>query len=187
MSSKQQLRTEFKEARKQLSDEQLESKSIQIANRCLELDIWDAQYYHLFLTIEKQREIDTSFIMHILHGRDKSIVISRSNFADNSLEHFLLEEHTQLKVSPFGIPEPVDGLPVPPEKLDVVFVPLLAFDKMGNRVGYGKGFYDRFLAQCKPECLFVGLSFFDPLEHIPHQPTDIPLHYGVSPDGVYTF
>ena len=139
------------------------------------------------MTIEKQREVDTSFLLHILHGRDKSVVVSKSDFADNSLQHYLLEEHTKLKISEFGIPEPVDGLEVPPQKLDVVFVPLLAFDTSGNRVGYGKGFYDRFLAQCSEECIFVGLSFFEPVERVEHSPNDIPLHFGVCPNGIYKF
>jgi len=187
MTDKQLLRERFKAARKQLSEEELESLSLQIANRSLALPIWDGQYYHLFLTIEKQREIDTQFLLHILHGRDKSVVVSKSNFDDHTLAHFLLEEHTQLKVSTFGIPEPVDGLQVQAEKLDVVFVPLLAFDKQGHRVGYGKGFYDRFLAQCRPDCLFVGLSLFDPVETIAHEAQDIPLHFGVCPNGIHTF
>jgi 5-formyltetrahydrofolate cyclo-ligase len=48
----------------------------------------------------------------------------------------------------------------------VVFVPLLAFDKKGNRVGYGKGFYDAFLSKCKPETIKIGLSFFEAEETI---------------------
>lgn len=187
MSDKAALRKQFKAARKQLTAQQLEDLSIQIANRCLQLDIWKGQYYHLFLSIEKQREIDTSFLLHILHGRDKAVVVSKSNFEDNSLQHFLLEEHTKLKVSEFGIPEPEDGLEVPPHKLDVVFVPLLAFGKNGHRIGYGKGFYDRFLAQCDSQCIFVGLSFFEPVGSVPHQDNDIPLHYGVCPSGTYKF
>ena len=187
MTDKQQLRSHFKKLRQALSEDQLEALSIAVANRSLELPIWDARYYHIFLTIEKQREIDTHFMLHILQGRDKSVVVSKANFEDQSMVHFLLEEHTVLELSPFGIPEPSDGLQVAPEQLDVVFVPLLAFDQKGLRVGYGKGFYDRFLAQCREDCIFVGLSFFDAVDSIDAESLDIPLHFVVTPEKIYRF
>ena len=61
------------------------------------------------------------------------------------MTHFLLTDNTKIKKNQYNIPEPINGLEVPTKKIDVVFVPLLAFDKKGNRVGYGKGFYDKFL------------------------------------------
>ena len=69
----------------------------------------------------------------------------------------------------------------------MVFVPLLAYDKQGNRLGYGKGFYDRFLAQCKSEVIKIGLSFFAAEDEIPHSDTDIPLDYCISPEHTYKF
>ena len=87
-----------------------------------------------------------------------------------------------------GIPEPVDGLEVPASKLDVVFVPLLAFDKKGHRVGYGGGFYDRFLKSCKKDVLKIGLSFFLPeLEIEDIHSDDIPLDFCVTPGEVFRF
>ena len=84
---------------------------------------------------------------------------------------------------------PVDGISVPVEKIDVVFIPLLAFDQKGHRVGYGKGFYDTFLARCRPRTLKVGLSLFEPelgnIEDVHEK--DIALDYGVTPNKVYTF
>jgi 5-formyltetrahydrofolate cyclo-ligase len=78
------------------------------------------------------------------------------------MTHFLLTDNTKIKKNEYNIPEPVDGLEVPAIKIDVVFIPLLAYDKKGNRVGYGKGFYDKFLAECKPETIKIGLSFLNP-------------------------
>ena len=102
--------------------------------------------------------------------------------------HYLLTDNTKLTLSPYGIPEPVDGLEVPPQKIDVVFVPLLAFDGKGHRVGYGKGFYDRFLADCRKDVLAVGLSFFEAEEaYITHNETDVPLDFCVTPKRVYAF
>ena len=73
------------------------------------------------------------------------------------------------------------------KKLDVIFVPLLAYDEKGNRIGYGKGFYDRFLANCKPDTLFVGLSFFPPEKNISVEETDVPLHYCITPEKILSF
>ncbi|MDP2160837.1 MAG: 5-formyltetrahydrofolate cyclo-ligase, partial [Flavobacterium sp.] len=88
----------------------------------------------------------------------------------------------------YGIPEPVDGLEVPVAKIDVVFVPLLAYDKNGHRVGYGKGFYDRFLSECKPTTIKIGLSFFEPEDLIEDVfESDIQLNYCITPQTIYIF
>jgi 5-formyltetrahydrofolate cyclo-ligase len=70
----------------------------------------------------------------------------------------------------------------------VVFVPLLAYDKSGQRVGYGKGFYDTFLQQCKPNTVKIGLSFFAPEENIEDvSANDVALDYVVTPEGIVRF
>ena len=184
---KTQLRTAYKARREQLSSETIEELSLQIANQALKLPIWEEMYYHIFLPIESHKEVNTEYIMHILQGKDKSIVVSKSEFETGELKHYLLQENTVIKLSKYNIPEPVDGIEVPAEKLDVIFVPLLAYDEKGNRIGYGKGFYDRFLAACKPETLFVGLSLFLPEKNIPSEKTDVPLHYCITPEKVISF
>ena len=186
--SKQQLRKKYKELRKSFTYEEIENKSLAIANRLLQLDIWDKIYYHLFLSIEEQKEIDTEFILQILAGKDKEIVVSKSDFATLRMLHYLLTDTTKFKKNEYNIPEPIDGLEVPVTKIDVVFVPLLAFDVKGNRVGYGKGFYDKFLSNCKPETIKIGLSFFEAEENIEDiSENDIRLNYCVTPEKVFIF
>jgi 5-formyltetrahydrofolate cyclo-ligase len=154
----------------------------------LKLPVWEKRYYHLFLTIAEQKEVDTEFILNILAGKDKDIILSKSNFEDHSLTHFLLTDNTLIKKNAYNIPEPIDGIEVPSNKIDVVFVPLLAYDTKGNRIGYGKGFYDRFLADCKPDVIKIGLSFFPP-ETIDFtiNENDIPLDFCVTPNEVFEF
>jgi 5-formyltetrahydrofolate cyclo-ligase len=164
--NKQELRIKYKALRKQLSETDIETRSLAIANLVLKLDIWDKTYFHVFLPITTLHEVNTEFILHLLSGKDKEIVVSKSNFETREMTHFLLTDNTKIKKNEYNIPEPVDGLEVPATKIDVVFVPLLAYDKKGNRVGYGKGFYDNFLSQCKPDVLKIGLSFFEPEEVI---------------------
>jgi len=122
--TKAELRKKYKALRNTLTTEAIDSGSLSIANQLLTLNIWEHKFYHLFLSIETQKEVNTDFILNILSGKDKNIV-----------------------VSPYGIPEPIDGIEIDNYKIDVVFIPLLAYDTKGNRIGYGKGFYDRFLAQ----------------------------------------
>ncbi|MBX9808343.1 MAG: 5-formyltetrahydrofolate cyclo-ligase, partial [Flavobacteriaceae bacterium] len=155
---KKELRQKYKALRNQLSENDLEEMSLAIANKVLRLPIWEKTYFHIFLPITEHKEVNTEFILHLLSGKDKEIIISKSDFGTREMMHFLLTDNTKIKKNEYNIPEPVDGLEVPTSKIDVVFVPLLAFDKTGHRAGYGKGFYDKFLTECKPETIKIGLS-----------------------------
>src|SRR5690606_38494377 len=146
--------------RNALSPEEIEEKSVVIANQSLQLPIWNYSHFHLFLSIKKLNEVNTEPLLHILSGKDKNIIISKTYFDTLSIEPILLTDNTVIKKNNWDIPEPENGIPFPAEKIEVIFIPLLAYDSLGNRVGYGKGFYDRFLAKCNPDCIKIGLSFF---------------------------
>ena len=185
---KKDLRKKYKELRQLISEEALEDKSLAIANRLLQLDVWDNTYFHLFLTIEEQKEVDTEFVLQILAGKDKEIVVAKSNFETLEMTNYLLTDNTKFQKNDYNIYEPVDGIEVPTSKIDVVFVPLLAYDTKGNRVGYGKGFYDNFLSQCKDDVVKIGLSFFEPEDAIEDvSANDIRLDYCVTPTTLYSF
>ena len=119
--TKKELRIKYKALRNSLTDEEVEDKSLAIANRLLELDIWDKTYFHLFLSIEEHKEIQTEYILQILTGKDKEVIISKSDFESCSMEHYLLTDNTRLKKNEYGIPEPADGIQVPDNKIDGVF------------------------------------------------------------------
>jgi 5-formyltetrahydrofolate cyclo-ligase len=104
------------------------------------------------------------------------------------MKHILFESEDQLELSSWGIPEPKKGKQVAPDRFEIVFVPLLAADTRGYRVGYGKGFYDRFLKKCAPNCQFVGLHLFGYEDHIDDiNSTDMQLHACISPQGIRRF
>ena len=99
-----------------------------------------------------------------------------------------MAQATEFSNSEWGIPEPVEGYVLEPTDLDIVLIPLLAFDLNGNRVGYGKGFYDRYLLNCRPDCLKIGISLFDPVEGIEDvESHDIPLDMAICPAKLYDF
>lgn len=182
------LRTKYKVSRQLLTANEIEDKSLAIANRLLSLDIWEKTYFHLFLNIEEQKEVETEFILQILAGKDKEIVVAKSNFETLEMTNYLLTDNTKFQKNEYNIYEPVDGIKVPNAKIEVVFVPLLAYDKKGNRVGYGKGFYDAFLSKCPEDVIKIGLSFFEPEDVIEDvSPTDIRLDYCVTPTTSYSF
>ncbi len=186
--NKRELREKYKAKRKELTSDEREELSLNIANMTLKLPIWDKTYFHLFLSIEEQKEVNTECLLHLLSGKDKEIVISSSDFQTLKMTHFLLTDNTKIKKNKYNIPEPIDGLEVPSHKINVVFVPLLAFDKKGNRVGYGKGFYDQFLSECKKEVIKVGLSFFAPEEQIDDVfESDVSLDFCVTPTAIFKF
>lgn len=184
---KKELRTKFLSLRNSISSDQLSEQSLLLANTLLGLPIWNFSFYHLFLPITEKQEIDTSYILSILQGKDKNVVLPKMA-GDQKLTHFLLTDNTVIKPNQWGVPEPLDGLEVPPNKIDVVFIPLLAFDHQGNRVGYGKGYYDIFLKQCKPNVLKIGLSLFEAVEHIEDVSSeDVSLDYCITPNKTYSF
>jgi 5-formyltetrahydrofolate cyclo-ligase len=185
---KKELRLKYKVKRQELSDTEVENFSLAIANKVLKLPIWEKTYFHVFLPITEQKEVNTEFILHLLAGKDKEIIMSKSDFQTRKMIHFLLTDNTKIKKNKYNIPEPVDGLEVPTRKIEVVFVPLRAYDNAGHRTGYGKGFYDKFLAECNPEIIKVGLSFFEPDAIIQDIfENDVKLNYCVTPNGVYEF
>lgn len=185
---KKQLRTAYIQKRQALTNDEIENKSISIANQSLKLPIWEANMYSIFMSIQEKKEVNTGYLLHILQGKDKHIAVSKSNLKAYTMTHFLLTDNTKIQINSWGIPEPVEGIELSPLQIDVVFIPLMAFDKKGNRVGYGKGFYDRFLAACKPDVIKVGLSFFEAEDRlIPGHENDIALDYCVTPDRIYQF
>lgn len=186
--TKQELRKKYKLIRSQLSENEVDELSLKIANQLLQLTIWNKKYYHVFLTIKEQKEVETKFILRILNRKNKAIVVPKSDFDTIEMKHFLLTDNTKIVKNKFNINEPENGLEVSVDKIDVVFVPLLAYDLKGNRVGFGKGFYDTFLSKCKPATIKIGLSFFNPEPHITAVfEKDIRLDYCVTPLKIYQF
>ena len=147
-------------------------------------------YVHAYLPIYKNNEPDTGPLLDWLKFSNPGlqIVYTKVSSLDFSMKHYLHEEDMYFENNQYGIPEPVGGAEIMPEELDMVFLPLLGFDLQGNRVGYGKGYYDRFLSKCKEDVIKVGLSFLSPIDCIEDVDFfDKKLDFCITPEQVYAF
>jgi 5-formyltetrahydrofolate cyclo-ligase len=143
-----------------------------------------------FYPILEMKEINSFILTDYLHFRNPSLQLfyPKTNFNDYSMQAIHCTADTSFEENANGLFEPAQGEPVNPLELDMVIVPLLAFDKKGYRVGYGKGFYDRFLQSCHDDCLKVGVSYFEPVEAIEDTAEfDVPLDLCITPQQVYVF
>lgn len=188
--TKATLRTHFLEQRKALSAHEVAERSAAIANRFF-MERFTSGTLHTFLPIARQNEVDTWLMIRQLWRNFPAVrvAVSITDVLINQLTHYPLTPDTTLTENRWGIPEPMpDTDPVPATDFDIVLVPLLAFDRQGHRVGYGKGYYDRFLANCRPDCRKIGLSLFGPVNRIKDvELTDIQLDACLTPERTYFF
>jgi len=166
--TKAELRKLFAAKRKQLSVAEYNNFNQQLLQQFQQIDLTGIGCIHLYLPIRQRNEPDTFLIRDWLEAHHPQInrVFPKANFSTYTIENYLDDDQLQLAINPFGIPEPVAGNIVSAPLIDLMLVPLLAFDTRGYRVGYGKGFYDRLMAQCRPGTQFIGLSFFGPVDKI---------------------
>ena len=103
---KKDLRVLFKTKRNSLSENDCKELSLEIANRSLNMAIWDYTNYHIFFPIEKNNEIDTQLIIQIIQGKDKNVVLPKTNFNDKTITNYLLTDATLMTINEQGISEP---------------------------------------------------------------------------------
>jgi 5-formyltetrahydrofolate cyclo-ligase len=177
--SKSEARERGRSVRDGLSDEERAARDRQIVKRCREELPW-GRYgsVHLYLPIKRRHEINIWLLLPWIWQTHPKIQVYVPRLAMGAMGHVAITKETEYHVNPFGIPEPISGqLAAADMRFDLVLVPLLAFDEAGHRVGYGGGYYDRFLAT-QPAAHRVGLAYDDCLvpEGIVAEAHDVPLH-----------
>ncbi len=191
--TKAELRQEFRQKRELLTSEELVIHSAGITEELKISGLLSSiECLHVFLPITKKKEVDMYQVIHMVRESypQIKIVVSRSNPETFRLTHYLFTDETEIVENAWGIPEPVPGScpEIADTEIDAVLIPLLAFDLAGNRVGYGKGFYDRFLFRCNPQVQKIGVSFFEPVPFISDiTPDDVPLTTCITPQEIWHF
>jgi 5-formyltetrahydrofolate cyclo-ligase len=188
--TKGELRNEYLEKRKKLTGDATALLNTQLYNLFFSaIDLSFVKVLHSYLPLAKNNEPDTWPILDRIRREFPNVKISLPRVQpDGTLENIYFEGLHQLETTSWGIQEPKQGVITPAGKIDVVIVPLLAFDPAGHRVGYGKGYYDRFLTTCRIDCKKIGLSFFGPGPAIADvNADDVPLTCCIEPAGAHYF
>lgn len=188
---KTEIRKKFLKERKELTAAQIRSASQRVHDWFFQsIPVHSYENIHIFLPIKEQNEIDTWLIISTLQTDfSANIILPRAN-DDGSLSNYKFTSKTKFEMNRWGISEPItnDELRMTNDAIDLVLLPLLAFDKKGYRVGYGKGFYDKFLADCRPDVMKIGLSVFEPIDEISDiNEYDIKMNYCITPDRIWQF
>lgn len=187
--TKEELRSLYLQKRMALSPKELEDISESVCHNLFSTFQLEAKKVSLFLPIESKKEINTYKIWEKALSFDTQVAVPKTNMETLEMKHHLLETKDQLEVVQYGIPEPKSGRVVAAEHFDYIFVPLLAIDSRGYRVGYGKGIYDKYLKKCSPRCKIIGLSHFDELieEVIDTHENDVKLDMCITPNNIHRF
>ncbi len=158
---KNTLRKVYLEKRKMLSEAEYERRNLLLTEQ-LKLFLLqnNFQNIHIFLPILKNKEPNTfPFIRYIWTYQPQiPIITSISDLKLPEMQHFSIDKSVSIKPNKWGIPEPQNAKLFPLEEITCVIVPMVVGSKTGHRIGYGKGYYDRFLSQCSAGTYFLGIS-----------------------------
>ena len=192
MFTKQECRVRSKFMRDQLTAVEYARLNLLLLENFKQLSaiLTHVRYLHTYLPIVKNKEPNSLLIVDYLKTKwpNISLVVPKSDLTSNLMTHHLLDSGQELINNKWGIDEPIAGESIKEQLIDMVLLPLLAFDMEGARVGYGKGYYDKFLANCKPDVQKIGLSLFDPVDRIIDvESHDVPLDICVTPNKTWNF
>lgn len=141
---------------------------------------------------EKMSEFDPQLITDYCFFKNRDIKLLYPVMMNDQnqceMQAVLVDDDSYFETNKYGIDEPVCCTAAPASEIELSIIPLISFDKTGNRVGYGKGYYDRFLNKCSPKNIKIGFSYFDAIDVIDDvNPYDIRLDYCITPGRIFTF
>jgi 5-formyltetrahydrofolate cyclo-ligase len=189
LTSKKLLRQEVASHRKNENRESVERKSIEITKKLV-----NSEYFLKSSTImcymDFNNEVMTKYLISHCFENGKRVIlplVDTVNGEKKIIPYEIIDLEKDVSPGVFGILEPKKDTAktINPEEIDLVVVPGVAFDISKNRLGYGAGFYDRFLKLVKPDCPKVGIAFeFQIFEAIPTEEHDIPLDFVITEDRI---
>ena len=190
--TKKSLRQTYLDKRAALSDETFQDQSEVITRRLTDhiknhyIDIRQP-IFHTYIAISENKEIDVSPVISWTWAYHPLVQWAAPKVipGQKRIEHIPIFPSTTFQTSSWGIPEPVGMIPIPPAQIHVAITPLLCFDTLGRRIGYGGGYYDRFFEE-SPTTVRIGVSLFPPIDSIPEAQThDLPLDACITPDKIW--
>jgi 5-formyltetrahydrofolate cyclo-ligase len=185
---KEEIRAIYKTRRKELNAELMQNFSVSMLHQFRKINLHGKRHVLSYSPIEGHNEFNVRLCDPVISMQSAAISLPRIDKFTLSMEAVEFSNSSVLARNSLGIEEPSGGIVLAPDVVDVVLVPLLAFDRKGYRVGYGKGYYDRYLFRCRPDVLKIGFSFFEPVEGIDDISLfDVPLNYSITPMRLYEF
>ena len=188
--TKKGLRKEYLSKRMLLDEAEQQKRIKEIGIHFKKICLSKAAFAMSYMAMAAKKEISPVLIEKaVVHQYPECrLCYPKIGLADGRMEAIEHAVGMDMSINIWGIKEPESNRVVDPQQIDVIIVPLLIFDKRGYRVGYGKGFYDRFIARCRPDVITIGLSFFEPVEKIEDlNEFDIPLGFCITPERLYSF
>ena len=185
---KNELRNILKSERNNLSKTEIENISQAVIKHLLRGFKWQGTLVNIFLPIQKNKELNLYPLIEKIALLKGTVTLNRTNFTTKEMTPIHYQSDLQIKKNEYGIPEPVNGVEIEINEIDVVIVPMLGFNANGHRLGYGGGFYDRFLSQTKAACIKIGVCHTaEPITIQNIENTDISLDFLISPNGIRQF
>ena len=187
---KTEARLLFKQQRLELSEQQMEKLNDLMLIQFQSCDLPFVDHLFSYWPIEENNEPATHLFTEFLRFRNPGmqVLYPKSDFTKNAMHAVVTDIDTPFTKHEYNIYEPESDQVVDPKTIDLVFVPLIICDHRGYRVGYGKGFYDRYLTQCRGDCIKIGFSFFEPIPVLEDaNEFDVPLDLCITPQNVYVF
>lgn len=187
---KKAIREKYLQKRLKLADEVYREYSAQIVKNFILLKYQPVNYLLSYYPLADRKEFNIEACNQVVREQSPQVKIGWPRIESDmkSMEAYQVENDGLYAKNKFNILEPINGEWMAPELIDMVFVPMVAFDSRGFRVGYGKGFYDRYLPRCRPDVLKIGFCLFEPVELIRDiHDFDVPLNFCITPSRIYEF
>lgn len=188
--TKQSLRRIYKERRRELTPPEQAKLDDLLLIKFQSAGLPFIQTLFTYWPIEANKEPNTHLFTDYLEFINPGLQVAypKTNLSIHEMTAIATNDTTVIVKNNYGLDEPENGPVLPAADIDLVFVPLLAFDAAGYRVGYGKGYYDKYLRFCRPDCTKVGFSYFEPVDQVSDKDEfDVPLNYCITPQTVYVF
>lgn len=184
------VRNDYLQKRIQLSADDVQDKTTTILREFSRFPLPPCNFLLSYCPVTERNEFNVELCVDQLKAKDAQMRVAwpRIDPESESMEAYLVDNNGLFAKNRYNILEPISGKWIAPESFELVFVPLVVFDERGYRVGYGKGYYDRYLKRCRAEVVKIGFSFFEAVDEIDDiTEFDVPLTFCITPSRVYEF
>lgn len=184
--NKAQIRAALIKERADLAPDFVSRQSNEIYTQLLNFEVFK-QASTLFVYMDFKNEVHTRKIIEEALTQGKQVILPKMDIKTQRFKIFSITTLADLEKNHFGIFEPgISASPWPIESpIDLVLTPGVAFDRAGNRLGFGKAYYDLFFATLSYTPIKIGLAYeFQVLLKIPHEKHDVKIHYIITPSEI---